>query len=164
MIGPAVHIGAGVQYDHGILFHGQQGSQRRAFDARQQTHDEHAARDRVTGMSGADYGFGLAVLDETAGHLDGSVFLAAKNVRRLFIHVHHIISLDDVEMHVGKVELGEFRFHLGGIPHKEDVQVMKPGGVDGTRNNHGGAKVPSHGINGYDGARVHYSASVLAIT
>ena len=41
---------------------------------------------------------------------------------------------------------------------------MKPGGVDGTRNNHGGAKVPSHGINGYDGARVHYSASVLAIT
>ena len=91
-------------------------------------------------------------------------FFAAKDVRRLFIHVHHIISLDDVEMHVGKVELGEFRFYLGGIPHKEDVQVMKPGGIDGARNDHGGAKIPPHGINGYDGARVIDSASVLAIT
>ena len=72
--------------------------------------------------------------------------------------------MDDVELHAGKVELAQFRFDLGRIAHQQDVQVMKPGGLDGARHHHGRPEIASHGIHGYDGARVHYSASFLATT
>ena len=72
-------------------------------------------------MPGTDNSIRRAILDLTAGHLDGRVFLAAQNVRRLFVHMHHIIGLNYVEMHVGKIELFELGLQLGGVAHKLDM-------------------------------------------
>ena len=115
-------------------------------------------------MPGADHAVGRAFLDQAAGHLDGGVFLAAQDVRGLFVHVHHIIGLDNIEMHVGEVDLCQLGLQLGGVAHKQHVQIVETGGLNGARHHHGGAEVPTHGVHGDDGALVHYSTSVLAIT
>ena len=78
--------------------------------------------------------------------------------------MHHIVGLDNVEVHVGEVDLAQFDLQLGGIAHKQNVQIMEPGGLNGARHHHGGAEVPTHGVHGDDGAFAHYSASFLATT
>jgi hypothetical protein len=108
-------------------------------------------------MSRADHGVGRAVLDLTAGHLNGGVFLAAQNIRGFFIHVHHIIGLHHGIMHAVKVELFQLGLQLGRVAHKLDVQVVALCGVNGARYHHGGAEIPPHGVHGDDGALVHYS-------
>ena len=115
-------------------------------------------------MPGADHAVGFAVLYQPAGDLNGGVLFPAQDVGRLFIHVHHIVGVDDIKVNVGQVELGQFGLQLGGVAHKPNVQIMEPGSLNGSRHHHGGAEVPAHGVHGDDGARTHYSASVLATT
>ena len=78
--------------------------------------------------------------------------------------MHHIIGMNYVEMHIGKIELFELGLQLGGVAHKLDMQIIKPCSFYSSRHNHRGAKVPAHGVHGNDGALVHYSFSLLAIT
>ena len=115
-------------------------------------------------MSSAHHAIGCALLDKAAGHLDGGVFLAPENVRRLFVHVNHVIGLNDLAPGIAKVKPGKFCLNLGRISHQKNMKIVQACGFHRARNHHGGTKIPAHGVNGDDGLFSHHSASGRAIT
>ena len=75
-------------------------------------------------MSGAYNAVGRAFPYKPAGHLNGCVFFAPQDVRRLFIHVYYFLGMNNVITHIIQLELIQLGFHLGSIAHQQHMQIM----------------------------------------